>query len=246
MRSNWPNRIIQVRHGQSVRNAAKGATMAFYDIKEAVGPAKGIPDHLIPLTEIGIQQAIAAGKGICQKYPDIDVAMDSGYLRVAETRKLVLDAYPEAVRNKIQLVQDVGIRERVSGWAFDMYSHEAPAAFPWLEAYWRLFGHFFSQPPGGESVADAIDRREIFTLKLRMDFAGKNILIAEHGREIACSRHILEGWTWQETEKFIQPKNPDRPKNCGVTVYEYSEELDRMKLVEYNTVFAPELDREGR
>ncbi len=246
MRSNWPNRIIKVRHGESVRNAAKGATMVFYDINEAVGPAKGVPDHLIPLTELGVRQAIAAGKGIYEKYPDIDIAMDSGYLRVEDTRKLVLEAYPEEKRKKIRIVQDILIREREAGWAFDMFNHEAPIAFPWLEQYWKLFGHFFSTPPGGESVAGAIDRRNVFLMKLRMDFAGKNILMSEHGRELICDRHILEGWTWQETEKFIQPKNPDRPKNCGVTVYEYSEELDRMELKEYNTVFAPELATDGR
>ncbi len=232
----WPSEIVFVRHGLSTRNAAKACTMPFYDIKEPTSEAKGIPDHRIPLvTPKGFDQARAAGKGIAARHKPFDIAFHSGYLRVKQTLDCVLEAYGDAPRPREQT--DLLLRERVSGYGYDMYGAEAVEHFPWQEAHWNLFGNLFACPPGGESVPTAIDRVNSFLLKLRLDHAGKRVLISTHGRILACFRHVLEGWSWEQTEKFVENHNPERPKNCGVTFYQYSPEENRMVLKEYNTVY---------
>lgn len=95
-------------------------------------------------------------------------------------------------------------------------------------------GRLFVRPESGESVAMAADRMNSFLIKARLDHAGQDLLIAMHGRMIAVSRMILEGWSIAEIEYFMRSGNPDSPHNGGITIYEYSPELGKMVLLEYN------------
>ena len=54
------------------------------------------------------------------------------------------------------------IRERDSGYAYDMTEEEAKKQFPWMEEYWKTFGGFFAVPPGGESYAQVAQRIYLF------------------------------------------------------------------------------------
>ena len=76
------------------------------------------------------------------------------------------------------------VRERDAGHAYDMTDAEAQAAFPWLQEDWTTFGPFFARPPGGETLADVIERVYAFLQKLTRTMAGKRVLVVTHGGTI--------------------------------------------------------------
>ena len=58
-----PAILVLVRHGQSERNVAKKHNRFYLD-DEARKAVKGVPDHLIPLTDEGRRQATLTGLAI--------------------------------------------------------------------------------------------------------------------------------------------------------------------------------------
>src|SRR6185436_19968020 len=97
---NRPALLVLVRHGQSRRNVAPKKNRFFLD-DEARKSIKGLPDHRVPLTEVGRRQAHAAGIGIRAKFGAFDDVIHSGYTRTVETTDAILEAYPAAERAKM-------------------------------------------------------------------------------------------------------------------------------------------------
>jgi broad specificity phosphatase PhoE len=211
-----PALLVLVRHGQSLRNIARKRNRFFLD-DEARKPIKGVPDHLIGLTDIGRAQARATGQALVQKFGAFDQLYHSGYRRTIETTESLLDAYPPDLRRKIRIRHHLFIRERDQGHAYDMTDAEAAAAFPWLHEYWTMFGPFFARPPGGESLAQVCERVYTFLQKLARTMAGKRVLLVTHGGTIWCCRYVLERWTYEEAERRFQSESI---QNCSVTSYE--------------------------
>ena len=231
----WPRRIVEVRHGDSVRNHIRRRQSAGEPVPEFREYFESVPDHLVDLTAKGDKQTLSAGHIIAPRFPHFDVAFHSGYLRTKKTLRNVLAAYPEEERKRIPVREDILLREREQGRAFMMDLERELAEFPWWDKHFKLFGRMFARPETGESVAMVADRANTFLMKLRLDYAGKDVLIATHGRMLVTMRMILEDWSIEQTEAFMTNHNPERPKNAGITVYEYDEELGKMKLIEYNT-----------
>ena len=211
-----PARLVLVRHGQSLRNIAKKKNRFFLD-DEARRPVKGIPDHRIPLTDVGRQQALATGVALRERFGTFDQLYHSGYQRTIETTDGLLDAWPREERPTIRVRHHLFIRERDQGHAYDMTDAEAAAAFPWLQDYWNTFGPFFARPPGGESLAQVCERVYTFLQKLARTMGGKRVLIVTHGGTIWCFRYVLERWTYEEAERRFQTESIG---NCSVTSYE--------------------------
>lgn len=227
-----PKLLVIIRHAESARNKAKGGSVYFPD-DEARRGVKGIPDYLIPLTEQGHEQARKTGAYLCNRFGKFDYYYHSGYTRTIETLDGILSAYPEKHRRKARVRQNAFLRERDAGYAYDMTTEEANAAFPWLAEYWKTFGGFFARPPGGESLFDVAVREYLFINMLFRDRAGQNILAVTHGGTIRCLRFLMEHWTYDQALKWPQGESPH---NCGITVYEYCRKQKRMILKEYNTL----------
>ena len=228
-----PSLLVLVRHAESMRNRAKKGNTYFTD-EESRAAVKGIPDHKISLTERGWQEAEQTGLALHKHFGVFDYIYHSGYLRTVDTMAGILKAYNYTERNKMKIRQNMFIRERDSGHAYDMTTEEANAAFPYLQEYWDMFGGFLARPPGGESLAQVCERVYLFLNMLYRDRTGQKVMVITHGGTLRCFRYLLERWTFEEA-LTIPKANP--PKNCGVTVYEPAHEGDRMVLKKYNTVY---------
>ena len=223
---NRPSLLVLVRHGQSLRNVAPKKNRFFLD-DEARKSIKGLPDHKVPLTELGRRQALAAGVGIRQKFGAFDDVIHSGYTRTVETTEAILQAYPEEERSRMLVRHHLFIRERDQGFAYDMTDAEANEAFPWLQDYWQTFGPFFARPPGGESLAEVCERVYTYLQKMARNLGGRRVLLVAHGGTIWCFRYVIERWTYAEAEERFKTESIP---NCSVTSYRFDTSADRLRL----------------
>jgi broad specificity phosphatase PhoE len=223
--ANRPALLVLVRHGQSQRNVVKKANRFYLD-DEARKSVRGVPDHLIELTDEGRRQAQVTGAAIRERYGIFDYVVHSGYRRTVQTCDEILAAYTAEERSRMPVRHHLFVRERDAGHAYDMTDAEAQAAFPWLNDYWTTFGPFFARPPGGESLADVCERVYAFLQKLSRTMAGRRVMVVTHGGTIWCFRYVLERWTYEEAERrFRTETNP----NCSVTTYAYDPAAARLE-----------------
>ncbi len=146
----------------------------------------------------------------------------------------LLNAYTAEERLMTKIRQNFFIRERDPGYGYDMTETEARKAFPYHQNYWKTFGGFFAYPPGGESLAKVAERVYLFLNMLFRDRNGKKILVVTHGGTLRCFRFLLERWTYDQALRW---KPDERPENCGVTTYRYSEKTKSLILEKYKEVF---------
>ena len=223
---NRPALLVLVRHGQSLRNVAPKKNRFFLD-DEARKSIKGLPDHKVPLTDLGRRQARAVGLAIRDKFGHFDDVIHSGYTRTVQTTDAILEAYSAQERARMTVRHHLFIRERDQGFAYDMTDAEAHAAFPWLADYWQTFGPFFARPPGGESLAEVCERVYSFLQKMARNLGGRRVLLVAHGGTIWCFRYVIERWTYEEAEERF---NSESIPNCSVTSYRLDMATDRLML----------------
>lgn len=227
-----PALLVLVRHAESARNQAKKGSVYFAD-DAARRVVRGVPDHLIDLTEDGSMQSLQTGVAIRARFGVFDHVYTSGYVRTTRTAQSVLAAYTPAERELMPVETDLFIRERDPGFTYDMTKDEAETAFPWLGDYWRTFGGFFARPPGGESLADVAARVHTFLDTIALRHSGRKILVVTHGGTIRCMRFVLERWDYERVQAWPREQFP---ANCGVTVYARAGDDGGLTLAEYNTV----------
>lgn len=232
---NRPSLLVIVRHAESQRNQIKDKAGSIYFVDdESRLPVKGIPDHKIEITELGCRQAAETGVALKQKFGIFDYAYHSGYSRTEQTLQGLLTGYKPEEKSRTKIRQNLFIRERDPGYGYDMTKDEAQINFPWHQEYWKTFGGFFAQPPGGESLAQVAQRVYLFLNMLFRDRGGNKILVVTHGGTLRCFRFLLERWNYDQALKWA----PDeRPENCGVTTYRYSTKTKSLLLEKYNEVF---------
>ncbi len=230
---NRPALLVLVRHGQSQRNVVKKRNRYYLD-DESRRSVKGVPDHLIALTDEGRRQAEETGRALRDTFDAFDYVFHSGYTRTIETAEQLLAAYPEDERARMVVRHHLFIRERDGGHTYDMTDAEAAAAFPWLQEYWTTFGPFFSRPPGGESLAQVCERVYAFLQKMARTMAGRRVLVVSHGGTIWCLRYVLEGWSYEEAARRF---NAEPMRNCAVTSYRMDESRKRLQLEDAGRVW---------
>lgn len=228
-----PALLVLVRHGQSQRNVVKKKNRFYLD-DESRKSVKGIPDHLIALTEEGHRQSGITGRALKDTFGRFDHVVHSGYTRTIETTEGLLAAYSDEEKREMTLRHHLFIRERDGGHTYDMTDAEASAAFPWLQDYWNTFGPFFARPPGGESLAQVCERVYAFLQRLGRTMAGKRVLVVSHAGTLWCFRYVLERWTYAEAEHRF---NTEPMPNCAVTWYRLDEAANRLNLGEASRVF---------
>jgi 2,3-bisphosphoglycerate-dependent phosphoglycerate mutase len=211
-----PNRIVLVRHAQSLLNLIKGDAR-FLPSEKAKEILKRTPDHLIELTPKGIDMAKQTGKALKKHYGVFDAVYDSGYRRAVQTRVCILKAYAPYERKKMRVFSTPLIREREGGYIYNMTQTDSETAFPWLQEYWDATGPLFARPPGGESIADVYVRAYMFLDMLTQSFCDKSVLVITHGRFITAFRACLENWNHEQIEQCLVS---NRPSNCSITTYE--------------------------
>ncbi len=228
-----PALLVLVRHAESARNEAKKGSVYFAD-DAARRTIRGIPDHLVPTTTFGKQQSSQTGDALRRRFGVYDYVYSSGYARTDQTADGIMEAYTDEEQARMKRRTNLFIRERDPGHAYDMTEAEAEANFPWLREYWTTCGGFMARPPGGESLADVVNRVYTFLNMLFRDRAGQSVLVVTHGGTLRCFRYLLEHWNYQQAERWPEGQHP---ANCGVTVYTCGQGKDHLELLEYNTTY---------
>ncbi|WP_290055449.1 histidine phosphatase family protein [Amycolatopsis solani] len=172
--------VAVLRHGQSTGNVAReeaeSAGADVIDIAER--------DADVPLTELGREQAGAAGQLFAEHPPDLVVT--STYRRAWDTARL-------AAPSGVPIVPDERLRDRELGVLDLLTSHGVSERWPDELRRKRRLGKFYYRPPGGESWADVVLRLRSLLNELSAEHAGKRILLAAHEMTVFALRYLLEG-----------------------------------------------------
>jgi broad specificity phosphatase PhoE len=188
--SQRPVRIALIRHGESVANLDKS-------IYEAV------PDHSVPLTRFGHEQAAEAGKNLRELFEGEPIRVYvSPYLRTLQTlESLGLNDLIGIAREEPRL--------REQDWANFQDTEDIERQ----EALRDSYGHFFYRFTHGESGSDVYDRVSSFLETMHRDFeqpdAPRNVLLVSHGltMRLFCMRWFH--WSVKFFETLRNPGNAE-------------------------------------
>lgn len=207
-------RILLVRHGESMGNV----DLTLY---------RRLPDHRIPLSPKGEEQAIEAGKAIRRFYEDKQPEhirlWTSPYMRTRQTADGILAGAGEGLITDTR--EHINLCEQQFG-AFDgIPEDELPARFPDAWARYKLLeeheGRFWARYPEGESRFDvAVRVHEAFgTFHRDHERHGvSDIIVVCHGVTL---RAFVMQWLHLPYEWFERERNP---RNCGIRLIEGGED----------------------
>ena len=215
MRQNWPERLYLVRHGQSqgnvARDAAHEAGLLEIDID--------VRDVDVPLSELGAQQAEAAGRWFAALPSDDrpEIILSSPYLRAKQTAEIIckMGALAEGPAHSIV---DERLREREFGVFDRLTTMGIRDKFPEEAAHRGRLGKFYHRPPGGESWADVILRLRSMMNTINLHYCDRRVLIVCHQVVVLCMRYILE--ELDEAAILAIDKQGD-VLNCGISTYDF-------------------------
>ncbi|KAB0267529.1 2,3-bisphosphoglycerate-dependent phosphoglycerate mutase [Microvirga brassicacearum] len=169
--------LVLVRHGQSDWNL-KNLFTGWKD-----------PD----LTELGVEEAVEAGRRLKALGLQFDVAFTSNLVRAQRTCTLLLR---EIGQPGIETFEDEALNERDYGELAGLNKDDARAR--WGEDQVHIWRRSYDvQPPGGESLKDTVARvlpyymREILPRVMR----GERVLVAAHGNSLRALVMVLDGLT---------------------------------------------------
>ncbi|WP_156755759.1 histidine phosphatase family protein [Actinokineospora pegani] len=183
-------RIILLRHGESLGNVDELAYCR-------------TPDHALPLTPLGEEQAVAAGevvRGLLGSEPV--AAYVSPYRRAVRTFELL------GLDSVTRYVPEPRVREQ------DWGNLQDPTEQAEQKKLRHEYGHFFYRLPHGESGADVDDRVASFLAELRDRVAREpghpdTVLIVSHGltTRLLCRRAF--SWSIDLFESLSNPVHCD-------------------------------------
>lgn len=210
-----PYELVLVRHGQSEGNAAKrkserGDNSAFTD------EFRNLHSSSFRLTELGVNQAKAAGEYITKEFYQNGIGFDryitSEYLRAMETAGELRLPHSE-------WYAEYHLRERDWGELDNCPEDERAEKFG--EAlHRREVEPFFWRPPNGESFADLSLRVDRVLHTLHRECADKRVIIVCHGEVMWAFRVRIERMSQQRFKKLhLSKDSKDRIHNCQLIHY---------------------------
>ncbi|AWM88115.1 2,3-bisphosphoglycerate-dependent phosphoglycerate mutase [Microvirga sp. 17 mud 1-3] len=145
------------------------------------------------LTDLGVEEARAAGRRLKEMGVQFDIAFTSDLSRAQRTCQLILD---EIGQPDLQTIRDQALNERDYGDLSGLNKDDARAK--WGEEQVHLWRRSYDvPPPGGESLKDTVARvlpyymREILPRVMR----GERVLVAAHGNSLRALVMVLDGLT---------------------------------------------------
>jgi 2,3-bisphosphoglycerate-dependent phosphoglycerate mutase len=175
--------LVLVRHGQSEWNLKNLFT--------------GWKDP--GLTELGIKEAVAAGRKLKEQGLSFDVAFTSALTRAQHTLDLALK---EMGQTGIPITRNLALNERDYGDLSGLNKDDARAK--WGEEQVLVWRRSYDvPPPGGESLKDTLARtlpyyvQEILPAVLR----GQRTLVVAHGNSLRALIMVLEKLTPEQILK---------------------------------------------
>jgi len=198
-------RIFLIRHGETTMNIGDNYVAR-------------VPDHLVSLTNNGIDQANAAGMWLSEYCSQNGICLDnariwrSPYQRTRQTsdefnKHLSIDG----------VFEDVSLVELQYGLFDSLHEDEWPVRFPeeyaHCKRHWDNKGKFYLRFPNGESPFDVAQRVHSFMGTIKRDNADP-LFIFTHGITLRC---FLLRWFHYPPEWYESENNP---KNCSIRLIE--------------------------
>ncbi|MCL2645932.1 MAG: histidine phosphatase family protein [Phycisphaerales bacterium] len=194
-------KIFLIRHGESVVNSGENYIAR-------------VPDHLVSLTEKGIEQANAAGKWLADYCAQNGVPLEhariwrSPYLRTRQTS----EEFNKHLKIS-DIREDITLVEQQFGLFDSLPEAEWEARFPVEYAeckrHWDNAGNFYLRLPHGESPFDVTLRIHQFMGTIKRDNI-HTLFVFTHGVTLRC---FLLRWFHYTPEWYANEKNP---KNCWI------------------------------
>jgi 2,3-bisphosphoglycerate-dependent phosphoglycerate mutase len=218
-------KLTLIRHAESERNKRIRGQSFLQSSEHRLG----VPNHLIPITDLGEHQAEEVAKNLFNQAIHSgdglpSVIIHSGYKRAKSTAEIILREVKTLASSKrfhmsTYLDQDHLLRERDSGYGIEMTRDESRQHFPYLDNHWDLDGKWFAVPPGGESVVQVMDRVSTFLIKLSLnkELEDKHVWVVTHGRTISAFQMVIEKIPFDMVNELVTS-----PKNCGYVHYTYA------------------------
>jgi broad specificity phosphatase PhoE len=214
--------IVAVRHGQSLGNAAhraakQGDHTLFTEAFSLTHSSQW------PLTELGRAQAQTAGARLRDEYPDgFTAAYVSPYVRARETAHFL--AIPG-----LQWDTSFALRERSWG-DIDYLPGRFTGEMKRQKAI-RASAPFFWTPPGGESLAQVVDRLTPLLDSLLRAGSGRYLFVC-HGEVMTAIRAMLDArfrermvtGSWTEDDDIVI-------RNCEYHEYAICQDGTRVRRV---------------
>ncbi len=176
--------LVLVRHGQSEWN------------KKNLFTGWKNPD----LTELGVEEAVKAGKLLKDRGLSFDIMYTSDLFRAQETGRLILE---QMSLSHIEVIKDLSLNERNYGDLAGLNKDEAREKWGDEQVHvWRR--SFDIPPPGGESLKNTAERvLPYFNSEILPKIKeSQNILIAAHGNSLRALIMELEGISPEEIVKL--------------------------------------------
>ena len=176
--------LVLVRHGQSEWNK-KNLFTGWKD-----------PE----LTDLGIEEAIKAGKLLKTKEMKFDIMFTSDLFRAQETGRLILENMDQL---DIPVIKNQSLNERNYGDLAGLNKDDAREK--WGEEQVHIWRRSFDvPPPGGESLKDTAERvlPYFHSEILPKVEEGLDVLIAAHGNSLRALVMELEGISSDEIVKL--------------------------------------------
>ncbi len=176
--------LVLVRHGQSEWNE-KNLFTGWKDPK---------------LTELGIEEAIKAGKLLKTKEMKFDIMFTSDLFRAQETGRLILENMNQL---DIPVIKNQSLNERNYGDLAGLNKDDAREK--WGEEQVHIWRRSFDiPPPGGESLKDTAERVLPYFHSEILPKAeeGLDVLVAAHGNSLRALVMELEGISSDEIVKL--------------------------------------------
>ena len=187
--------IRLVRHGESHANLEPGTP------EHAVPQTDG--DHLIPLTELGHEQARKRGRAIGAEYIRDALIYRSPYVRTRQTLAGILEG-AGLEEDDVRIFEDPRLREMEHGFEGDWGTVEDQ------DDLRDIHGRFFYRFRTGESPADCYDRVSTFleSMMRQVERKRKNrILIVSHGLTIRCFAMRFFHLPYEVFDRMANPRN---------------------------------------
>ncbi|SEO58465.1 2,3-bisphosphoglycerate-dependent phosphoglycerate mutase [Methylobacterium sp. ap11] len=145
------------------------------------------------LTELGVEEARAAGRRLKAKGVQFDVAFTSDLGRAQRTCALILE---ELGQSGLTTHSDAALNERDYGDLSGLNKDDARAK--WGEEQVHVWRRSYDvPPPNGESLKDTVARVLPYTMReiLPRVMRGERVLVAAHGNSLRALVMVLDGLT---------------------------------------------------
>ena len=194
-------KIFLIRHGESMQNTKENYTI-------------GLPDHKVPLTAKGIEQANQAGIFLVNYVNEHNIDLSNARLWVSpyeRTRRTAQEINKHLGIKDVK--EDITLIEQRYGLFSDkeieLIKQLYPAEFAHYDNYYQNEGKFYAVLPQGEAPYDVALRTKQFIDTIFRD-DNDPLFVVSHGTTI---RTFIMNWMHYSPEWYSHDKTMD---NCAI------------------------------